>query len=88
MDWSKFEPTDFEYDFETDELFAHRINFKEGINFKEAVECFYNDFEIRRNKSFKDRFQLIGETFGGRRLKIIFQLKTNRTVRIITGWDL
>ncbi len=81
MDWSKFEPTDFEYDFENDELSARRITFKE------AVECFYNDFEIRRNKSFKDRFQLIGETSGGRRLKIIFQLKPKRIVRIITGWD-
>ncbi len=81
MDWSKFEPTDFEYDFESDELFAH------SITFKEAVECFYNDFEIRRNKSFKDRYQLIGETFGGSRLKIIFQLKPNRVARIITGWD-
>lgn len=81
MDWSKFEPTDFEYDFEADELFAHRISIKE------AVECFYNDFEIRRNKSFKDRYQLIGETFGGRKLKIIFQLKSGGVVRIITGWD-
>ena len=81
MDWAKFEPTDFECDFENDELSAHRITFKE------AVECFYNGFEIRRNKSFKDRYQLIGETFGGRRLKIIFQLKPNRIVRIITGWD-
>lgn len=82
MGWSKFEPTDFEYDFENDELFAHRISIKE------AVECFYNDFEIRRNKSFTDRFQLIGETSGGRKLKIIFQLKKNDVVRIITGWDL
>lgn len=82
MDWSRFEPTDFEYDFERDELFAHRITLNE------AVECFYNDFQVRRNKSFRERFQLIGETFGGRKLKIIFQLKPNRIVRIITGWDL
>ncbi len=82
MDWSKSEATDFEYEFETDELFAHRITFKK------AVECFYNDFQVRRNKSFKDRYQLIGETFGGRSLKIIFQLKASRIVRIITGWDL
>jgi len=82
MDWSKFAPTDFEYDFERDELFAHRIRFNE------AVECFYNDFQVRRNKSFADRYQLIGETFGGRKLKIIFQLKPNRIVRIITGWEI
>lgn len=72
MDWSKFEPTDFEYDFERDKLNAHRITFKD------AVECFYNDFEIRRNRSFQDRYLLIGETFGDRKLKIIFQLKPNR----------
>ena len=82
MEWLEFEPTDFEYDFDNDKLFAH------SITFKEAVECFYNDFEIRRNKSSKDRHQLIGETFGGRKLKIIFQLKPNSIVRIITGWDI
>lgn len=82
MDWSKFEPRDFEYDFKNDELFRHRVTLKE------AVETFYNDFEIRRNKSFTDRYQLIGETLGGRKLKIIFQLKPNDIVRIITGWDI
>lgn len=82
MDWSKFEPTDFEYDFENDELFAHRIDLNE------AIECFYNEFKVQRNKTFNDRFQLIGETFGGRKLKIIFQLKPNQIVRIITGWDI
>jgi uncharacterized DUF497 family protein len=80
MDWSKFEPSDFVYDYDRDELFSHRITVEE------AIQCFYNDFEIRRNKSFKDRFQLVGETDGGRKLKIIFQLKSNSIVRIITGW--
>ena len=82
MDWSKFEPTDFEYDFVRDELHAHKITLKE------ATECFYNEFDVRKNKKSKDRFQLIGRTFGGRRLKIIFQLKSGRIVRIITGWDI
>jgi uncharacterized DUF497 family protein len=81
-DWSRFTPTDFEYDFETDELADHRVTFKE------AAECFFSDFEIRRNKSHADRYQLIGKSFGGRKLKIIFQLKTNDVVRIITGWQL
>lgn len=40
------------------------------------------------NKRFKDRFQLIGTTFGGRRLKIIFLLKPSKVVRVITGWAL
>jgi uncharacterized DUF497 family protein len=81
MDWSKFYPTIFEYDFENDKLAVHRISFRE------AVECFHNKFQVRKNKSFRDRYQLIGETFGGRKLKIIFQLKRNSVVRIITGWE-
>jgi hypothetical protein len=48
---------------------------------------FFSDFEVRRNKSFRDRYQLMGKTIGGRRLKIIFQLKQDNVIPIITGWD-
>jgi uncharacterized DUF497 family protein len=82
VDWNRFIPTDFEYDFERDELAAHHITFDE------AVECFFSDFQVRRNKSYRDRYQLLGRTIGGRRLKIIFQLKAEDVVRIITGWDI
>ncbi len=82
VDWHRFLPADFEYDFQNDELAAHRVTFEE------AVECFFSDYEVRRNKSFRDRYQLIGRTVGGRQLKIIFQLKPGSVVRIITGWDL
>lgn len=81
VNWNRFSPTDFEYDFERDELAAHRITFEE------AVECFFEDCAIRRNKSYRDRYQLLGRTLGGRRLKLIFQLKPGNVVRIITGWD-
>ncbi len=81
VNWQRFAPVDFEYDFERDELAAHHVTFEE------AVECFFLDFEIRRNKSYRDRYRLLGSTLGGRRLKIIFQLKAGNVVRIITGWD-
>lgn len=55
MNWSRFTPKDFEYDFERDELASHRVTFEE------AVECFFSDFEIRRNKSYRDRYQLRGK---------------------------
>lgn len=71
VNWSRFIPADFEYDFENDKLSVHRITFDE------AVECFFSDFQIRRNKQYKDRYQLLGRTLGGRQLKIIFQLKPN-----------
>ena len=82
VDWHRFTPTDFEYDFERDELAVHHITFEE------AVECFFSDFQVRRNKSYRDRYQLLGRTIGGRWLKIIFQLKAEDVVRIITGWDI
>ena len=82
VNWRRFTPSDFEYDFDKDKLSTHHVTFEE------AVECFFSDFEVRRNKSSDDRFQLIGRTVGGRSLKIIFQLKPNNVVRIITGWDL
>ena len=66
VNWHRFEPLDFEYDFENDKLSAH------NVTFNEAVECFFSDFEVRRNKRYRDRYQLIGRTIGGRRLKIIF----------------
>ena len=82
VDWHRFTPSDFEYDFERDELGAHEVTFDE------AVECFFSGFEVRRNKSYRDRYQLLGTTIGGRRLKVIFQLKPGRIVRIITWWDI
>lgn len=82
VDWHRFVPTDFEYDFENDKLAAH------GVTFEEAVECFFGDFQVRRNKSYRDRYQLWGRTLGGRRLKIIFQLKPGYIVRVITGWPI
>jgi len=80
--WNNFSPSDIEYDFENDKLAAH------NVTFDEAVECFFSDFQIRKNKRYEDRYQLIGATFGGRKLKIIFQLKPGKVVRIITGWRL
>lgn len=82
MDWNRFTPTDFEYDFERNKLAAHHVTFEE------AVECFFSDFQVRRNKSYRDRYQLMGRTIGGRRLKLIFQLKPGNIVRIITRWQI
>ncbi|HLP47584.1 MAG TPA: hypothetical protein VK469_16680 [Candidatus Kapabacteria bacterium] len=82
VNWHRFEPSNFEYDFGKDKLFVHHVTFNE------AVECFFSDYEIRRNKRYDDRYQLIGRTASGRMLKIIFQLKPKNVVRIITGWPI
>jgi uncharacterized DUF497 family protein len=80
--WNEFEPVDFEYDFEKDKLARH------GLTFEEAVEAFFSDFAVRRNKRDRGRYQLFGRTIGGRAVKIIFQPKPGNIVRIITGWPL
>lgn len=82
VNWYRFIPSDFEYDFANDKLSVHHVTFDE------AVQCFFSDFEVRRNKRYQDRYQLIGRSNGGRALKIIFQLRPNGVVRIITGWPL
>lgn len=82
VDWRRFTPSDFEYDFDRDKLAAH------GVTFEEAVDCFFSDFIVRRNKRYRTRYQLSGRTLAGRRLKIIFQLKPGRVARIITGWPI
>lgn len=82
MKWDEFIPSEFEYDWEKDKLREH------NVTFEEAVETFFNDYEIRKNKRFRDRWQLVGRTDSGRKLKIIFQLKSGNIVRIITGWQI
>ncbi len=52
VNWHRFEPSNFEYDFEQDKLAAHRVTFDE------AVECFFCDYAVRRNKRYRDRYQL------------------------------
>lgn len=80
VDWFRFVPSDFEYDFERDELAAH------DVTFEEAMECFANEYDVRRNKTYRDRYQILGKTLAGRRLKLIVQVKSGAIVRIITGW--
>ncbi len=81
MKWNEFTPDIIEYDHDNDELYAHHVTLDE------AVQCFYSEFTIMRNKKYKDRFKLLGVSDSGRRLCIIFQLKKRGTVRIITGWE-
>jgi len=36
VNWRRFTPADFEYDFERDKLAAHQVDFEE------AVDCFFH----------------------------------------------
>ncbi len=48
VNWNRFIPSDFEYDFDRDKLISH------GVTFEEAVECFFRILrfvEIRHTKT-------------------------------------
>ena len=78
--WQKFNPLDFDFEFNEDELARHRISRDE------AAEVFFNGFDVRRNKG-NGGYQIIGYTDAGRRLKLIAYEKQKNLIRVITGWD-
>lgn len=79
--WQKFNPGQFDFEFDEDELAGH------GITVDEVVEVIWNGFEVRRNKRYHGGYQVMGYTDGGRRLKLIVYEKEKRLIRVITGWD-
>lgn len=60
-----------------------------NIEPEEAEECFFNEYDFRRDeRRFDDVYILSGRTHRGRRLNLVFQDKKNGLARIFTGWDL
>jgi hypothetical protein len=80
--WQKFDPEQFDYEFDEDELAGH------DVTVDEAVEVLWNGFEVDRNKGHRPGYQLVGRTDGGRQLKLIVFEKRKGLLRVITGWDI
>ena len=51
--WQKFDPEQFDFEFDEDELAAH------SISVDEAVEVIWNGFEVRRNKRYRGGYQIV-----------------------------
>ena len=79
--WQKFNPEQFQYEFDETELAGH------GVTVDEVIEVIWNGFQVRRNKRYHGGYQLIGYTDGGRKLKLIVYEKEKNLIRVITGWD-
>jgi hypothetical protein len=79
--WHKFDPQEFEFEFNEPELAAHKISIDE------ATEIIWNRFDVRRNKRYHGGYELVGRTDGGRKLKLIVYEKHKGLIRVITGWD-
>ena len=79
--WQAFDPEEFDYEFDEDELAGH------GITADEAIEVIWNGFGVYRNKGYYGGYQLVGRTDGGRRLKLIVYEKSRGLIRVVTGWD-
>jgi uncharacterized DUF497 family protein len=79
--WQKFDASEFEFEFDEDELARH------GITVDDAVEVIWNGFQVNRNKGYRGGYQLVRRTDGGRSLKLIVYEKRKGIIRVITGWD-
>jgi uncharacterized DUF497 family protein len=80
--WHKFDPQQFEFEFDEDELASH------DVSPEEAAEVLSRRFDVQRNKRHHGGYQILGRTDSGRRLKLIVKEKSRGVIRVITGWDI
>ena len=82
VDWHRFDPAEWDIEYDIDELAAHQIADWE------AAEVIWNGFAVRPNarRHGANRYQLLGRTDAGRPLKLIIHVSGERSLRVITGW--
>jgi len=82
VDWRRFDPAEWDIEYDIDKLDAHQVAEVE------AAEVIWNGFIVRpnRRKHGPNRYQILGRTDGGRPLKLIVHVSGERTMRVITGW--
>lgn len=74
---------------EWDEGNLWKNEIKHGVTAEEIEQCFNNPpFVIFPHKEASDRRVLLGQTFGGRSLFVVFQHKTNEVARPIHARDM
>lgn len=79
--WQRFNPAEFEYEFDEEELAGH------DVTPEEAREVFDHDFDVRKNTRHRVGYRNLGRTDAGRRLRVIVYEKRKGLLRIITGWQ-
>lgn len=82
VNWTRFDPSDFELEFNEEKLAAHHVTVSE------AAEVLWNGFRPLRDKNHDDRFLLLGRADNGRPLLLVVVVLEKRRLRIITGWQL
>jgi len=74
---------------EWDEGNLWKNEIKHGVTAEEIEQCFNNPpFVIFPHKKIPDRRVLLGRTFGGRRLFVVFQHKSREIARPIHARDM
>jgi uncharacterized DUF497 family protein len=81
VNWTRFDPNEYELEFAEEKLEAH------DVTVEEALECLSHRFQVRYNKGLRDRYRIFGRTDSGRALQLIVGVE-GRRIRVITGWDL
>ena len=74
---------------EWDEYNLWKNEIKHGVTAEEIEQCFNNPpFVIFPHKRYRNRRVLLGRTFGGRHLFVVFQDKSKDTARPIHARDM
>lgn len=73
-------------DFEWDDANVLHLELGHGIRPEEAEEVFAVKPLFRKTK--RGHYVTMGPTIDGRYLTIVFELKKDGIVRVITGWDM
>jgi uncharacterized DUF497 family protein len=73
-------------DFEWDNGNVLHIELNHGIRPEEAEEVFVVTPVFRKTK--RSHYVAMGPTLDSRYLTVVFELKKNGIVRVITGWDM
>jgi uncharacterized DUF497 family protein len=81
VNWTRFRREDYDFEFAISKLEAH------DVTAEEASEVFDQSFDVRRNKSFRDRYRVTGYTHAGRAVQLIVHVESRR-IRVVTGWPL
>ena len=80
VNWSRFDPNDYEITFNDRKLAAH------DLTRWDVLEVLWNGIHVIRDKEYRNRYRVRGRTDAGEPLEVIAVDLGQRKLRFITGW--
>jgi len=80
VNWSAFDPREYEISFNDDKLAVH------DITRWDVMEVLWNGIYATRDKKYRNRYRVRGRTDAGQPLELIAVDLDERRLRLITRW--